>query len=60
MVLGTYEKKGKTLPLLMIQGYELTPKNSNKKLLIRDAMVKLLGQKIAEFGFRNEDFRRKE
>ncbi len=60
IVVETYEKKGKALPLLIIQGYELTPKNSNKKLLIRDAMVKLLGQKIAEFGFRNEDFRRKE
>jgi hypothetical protein len=44
----------------MIQGYELTPENSNKKILIRDAMVKLLGQKIAEFGFRYEDYRRKE
>jgi len=60
IVVETYEKKGKTLPLLMIQGYELTPENSNKRILIRDAMVKLLGQKIAEFGFRYEDYRRKE
>jgi hypothetical protein len=44
----------------MIQGYELTPENSNKKILIRDAMVKLLGQKTAEFGFRYEDYRRRE
>ncbi len=60
IVVETYEKKGTTLPLLMIQGYELTPENSDKKILIRDAMVKLLGQKIAEFGFRYEDYRRKE
>ncbi len=60
IVVETYEKKGKSLPLLMIQGYELTPENSNKKILIRDAMVKLLGQKIAKFGFRYEDYRRKE
>ncbi|NDB08687.1 MAG: hypothetical protein EBX98_00195, partial [Burkholderiaceae bacterium] len=51
IVVETYEKKGKTLPLLMIQGYELTAEGSNKTILIRDAMVKLLGQKIAEFGF---------
>ena len=60
IVVETYEKKGTTLPLLMIQGYELTPENSDKKILIRDAMVKLLGQKIAEFGFRYEDYRRRE
>jgi len=60
IVVETYEKKGKSLPLLMIQGYELTPENSNKKILIRDAMLQLLGQKIAEFGFRYEDYRRKE
>ncbi len=60
IVVETYEKKGKTLPLLIIQGYELTPENSNKKLLIRDAMVKQLGQKMAEFGFRYEDYRRRE
>jgi hypothetical protein len=35
ITIETYEKKGKTLPLLMIQGYELTPENSNKKILIR-------------------------
>jgi len=60
IVVETYEKKGKTLPLLMIEGFELTPENSNKKILIRDAMVKQLGQKISEFGFRYEDYRRKE
>jgi hypothetical protein len=60
ITIETYEKKGKTLPLLMIQGYELTPENSNKRILIRDAMVKLIGQKIAEFGFRYEDYRRRE
>jgi hypothetical protein len=60
IVVETYEKKGKTLPLLMIQGYELTLENSNKKLLIRDAMVKQLGQKMEEFGFRYEDYRRRE
>jgi hypothetical protein len=60
ITIETYEKKGKTLPLLMIQGYELTPENSNKKLLIRDAMVRELGQKMAEFGFRYEDYRRRE
>jgi len=60
IVVETYEKKGKTLPLLMIEGYELTPENSNKKILIKDAMVKQLGQKMAEFGFRYEDYRRKE
>ena len=60
ITIETYEKKGKTLPLLMIQGYELTPESSNKKILIRDAMVKLIGQKMAEFGFRYVDYRRKE
>jgi len=60
IVVETYEKKGKILPLLMIEGYELTPENSNKKILIKDAMVKQLGQKMAEFGFRYEDYRRKE
>jgi hypothetical protein len=44
----------------MIQGYELTPEKSNKKILIRDAMVKMLGKKIAELGFRYVDYRRKE
>jgi hypothetical protein len=44
----------------MIEGYELTPENSNKKLLIKDAMVKQLGQKIEELGFRYVDYRRKE
>ena len=60
VTIETYEKKGKTLPLLMIQGYELTPENSNKKIPIRDAMVKLIGQKMAEHGFRYEDYRRRE
>jgi len=60
IVVETYEKKGKTLPLLMIQGYELTAEGSNKKILIRDAMVKLIGQRMAEFGFRYEDYRRRE
>ena len=60
ITIETYEKKGKTLPLLIIQGYELTPETSNKKILIRDAMVKLIGQKIAEHGFRYEDYRRRE
>ena len=60
ITIETYEKKGKTLPLLMIQGYELTPENSNKKVLIRDAMVTLLGKKMAEYGFRYEDYRRRE
>ena len=44
----------------MIEGYELTPENSNKMILIKDAMVKQLGQKMAEFGFRYEDYRRRE
>jgi hypothetical protein len=44
----------------MIQGYELTPESSNKKILIRDAMVTLLGQKMAEYGFRYEDYKRLE
>ena len=60
IVVETYERNGKTLPLLMIQGYELTAEGSNKKILIRDAMVKLIGQRMAEFGFRYEDYRRRE
>ena len=60
ITIETYEKKGKTLPLLMIQGCALTSENSNKKLLIKDAMVMQLGQKMAEFGFRYVDYKRLE